>query len=1145
MKLASLHWISFYWIVLVLSVEIGDVCESQIQVKMCGIMKTNQACTYKAEDLLSLGQKPTMIPSNIENRIRDLGIHVNALHSSRKRGGVNIRRNITSRIMNRSEVWPRSHYNGAVLSNLISVLPSHHSSPFERGAAQEINSIITSEENLIAIGIKTIVSKRDVSPDTRGVCSDHLTNIKIEQCDLTTSKLSHNVNFSLLNARSVRNKVNEIVDYVVDNSLDIVALTETWLGPAGTDCKTEGDLCPPGFRLLLSSRSQGRGGGVALLFKSSLKYKCATQDNIPKSFEFLEVTLYTQGCPTQLIVIYRPPPSAKNKLTVTQFYTEFSSFLEEKVLSTGRLCIVGDFNFHVDNSENKDATKFVNLLESFDLIQHVNQPTHARGHVLDLIITRSSEQLIEDIVVKDMQISDHFWIHCSLQGQKPRSVKKEISFRKMKSINIQHFEEDINASTLSSIDSYNSADEAVSAYNTELSTIMDKHAPIITKTFTLHPEAPWYNTEIDVAKKERRKAEKTWRKSKLTVHREIFVMKKEKVNQCLKSAKENYYSDMISDPSNQKSLFKIVDKISHKKSETILPDHSSPQKLANRFGEFFTDKIVKIRQRLVSVNESVNIPHHHNEEPAPPPLDTLTPCTTDEIQKLVMTTKATTCKLDPIPTSFLKIIIDVLLPILTHIINLSFKEGSVPSDLKRALIIPLLKKSGIDPEILKNFRPISNLTYLSKLMERVVAKRLLDHMLINDLHELLQSSYKPLHSTETALLRIQSDILTALDNRKCVLLVMLDLSAAFDTIDHPTLLSRLKSVIGLSGNALKWFSSYISGRFQSVLIKGVESRVWQLLFGVPQGSVLGPLLFIIYTSPLGKILRSLGVEYHFYADDTQIYITFDIIDADAAATKVEEAVMVIKDWMAKNFLCLNDDKTEVLVIASKTAHDKLNIPHIKIGSENIIPALSAKNIGFIFDHVLDCNKQINAICKSAWYHLRTIGKIREYLDNKSTEQLIHAFITSKLDFNNCLLYGLPGSLLKKLQAIQNAAARVVSRMPKHCHITPLLVQLHWLPIPQRISYKVLLMVFKALNNLAPSYITEMLAYKQEPSRSLRSNNRKLLVRPRSNTVRYGDRNFKNVAPMLWNNLPLEMRNCGNVNDFKKQLKTHLFHDSFD
>jgi hypothetical protein len=149
---------------------------------------------------------------------------------------------------------------------------------------------------------------------------------------------------------------------------------------------------------------------------------------------------------------------------------------------------------------------------------------------------------------------------------------------------------------------------------------------------------------------------------------------------------------------------------------------------------------------------------------------------------------------------------------------------------------------------------------------------------------------------------------------------MLDLSAAFDTIDHPTLLSRLASVIGLSGKALQWFSSYLSERVQSVLIEGVESAMWKLLFGVPQGSVLGPILFIIYTSPLGKILQKLGINYHFYADDTQLYISFDIDEVGEAVEKIEEAVAIISDWMCNNFLCLNEDKTEFLLIASKSMH---------------------------------------------------------------------------------------------------------------------------------------------------------------------------------------------------------------------------------
>jgi len=304
------------------------------------------------------------------------------------------------------------------------------------------------------------------------------------------------------------------------------------------------------------------------------------------------------------------------------------------------------------------------------------------------------------------------------------------------------------------------------------------------------------------------------------------------------------------------------------------------------------------------------------------------------------------------------------------------------------------------------------------------------------------------------------------------------------------------------------------------------------------------IIFIIYISPLGKILRDLGIQYHFYADDSQLYVTFNINDADKAVKKVEEAVNVIKEWMSQNFLCLNEDKTEVILIASKSIQKKLQIPHITVGSEEIVPAKEAKNIGFIFDYIMDSKKQISATCKSAWFHLRNVGKIRQYLDKKSTEQLIHSFVTSKLDYNNCLLYGLPDTLLLRLQRIQNAAARLVLRLPKHCHITPTLQDLHWLPIKHRINYKILLMVFKALNNCAPSYIADLLTKKPECSINLRSNGNNFLMVPKSNTVTYGDRNFRNMAPILWNNLPNEIRDCHEINVFKRLLKTYLFKDAY-
>ena len=963
------------------------------------------------------------------------------------------------------------------------------------------------------------------------------------QNPLGQSSVTHALKFGLLNARSVNEKENLIADHIIENNLDVVALTETWLGPQGSNPVLEGDLCPPGYSLALQSRTT-RGGGIALIYRSTLKCSILQSDNF-QSFENLEIKLYNQTSPIHMIIIYRPGPNVKNKLTSSMFFNEFTPFLEEKSLSNNRLCIVGDFNFHLDDKKNSDAKRFARILSSFDLYQHVDCPTHEKGHTLDLVISRPSDELLCDLNVEESRMGkcDHHWIHCLLRGPKPKTLQKQISYRKIKSIDLAQFSNDLQNSDLFLNNTFDTLENAVSVYNSTLENALNSHAPVISKTITIHSDAPWYNDDIAEAKREKRRAEKLWRKTKLTVHREIYVEKRDTVNRKMQEAKTSYYSNLVSEADDHKDLFKIIDKLCHKKNDNILPEHKSSKELANRFAEFFTNKIVNIRKHL----ESITSQNHENptENNQTSKLETLEPTSPEELKKIIMKSKATTCDLDPIPTSLLKHILDLILPVMTKIINMSFENGTVPKQFKKALILPLLKKILLDPEILKNFRPVSNLSFLSKLMERVAANRLLNHMSLNNLHVLFQSSYKQFHSTETALLRIHSDILSALDNKKCVLLVLLDLSAAFDTIDHPTLFSRLANAIGLSGKALQWFVSYLTDRTQSVIINGVESETWNLLFGVPQGSVLGPILFIIYTSPLAKILESLGVMYHFYADDTQLYITFDINETEEATSKMEHAVSVIRTWMADNFLCLNDDKTEVLLIGSKSSHEKLDIPHIQIGNEKIEPSSSAKNIGFRFDSVLNGKKQVKDMCKSAWHHLRTIGKIRRYLDSKATELLVHAFITSKLDINNALLYGLPDSLIHSLQVIQNSAARLVMKLPKTSHVTPILIQLHWLPVQFRIKFKILLFVYKSLNGLAPGYVLNMLQHKPVSSYALRSDKKHLLMEPKSKTATYGDRNFRNVAPRLWNLLPLKIKMAPSVNSFKTHLKTYLFKQAYE
>ena len=381
----------------------------------------------------------------------------------------------------------------------------------------------------------------------------------------------------------------------------------------------------------------------------------------------------------------------------------------------------------------------------------------------------------------------------------------------------------------------------------------------------------------------------------------------------------------------------------------------------------------------------------------------------------------------------------------------------------------------------------------------------------------------------------------ALDDRRAVFLLLLDLSAAFDTVQHSTLLSRLQSCYGITGQALAWMESYLCNRKQSVAINFSVSSSRDLHFGVPQGSVLGPVLFSLYTSPITDIIQSHGLKYHLYADDTQLYLAFNPAcseDLVAATSCVEACVAEIRVWMSRNYLKLNDDKSELLVF--HTRHSPCpDISNIMVGEEGITPTASCRNIGVVFDDTLTFEAHINSVCKTSFWHLRNIWRIRTYLDKSSLEILIHAFITNKLDYCNSLLIGLPKYLIKRLQSVQNAAARLVSGSKKHDHITPILHDLHWLPVEKCITYKTLLITFKCLNNLAPSYLSDLII-QYKPTRTLRSSSQNLLVIPRTNTIRYGERAFCAVAPRLWNGLPPDIRSINSLGLFKKTLKTFLF-----
>ena len=412
-----------------------------------------------------------------------------------------------------------------------------------------------------------------------------------------------------------------------------------------------------------------------------------------------------------------------------------------------------------------------------------------------------------------------------------------------------------------------------------------------------------------------------------------------------------------------------------------------PQEAAKSFSRSFQEKIETIRKEFnndpLDTTENFASSVHSSDL-----LSSFYALSEDQILKLIRESKSTTATVDPAPTKLVLEFTDVLLPVFQKIVNLSLTSGTVPIAFKNAVVKPLIKKPNLDPEVLGNYRPVSNLPYLSKILERAVADQLQGHLDTNGLHVKFQSAYRRGHSTETALLRILNDLLVMTDGGNNAVLVLLDLSAAFDTLDHTLLLQRLHAEIGLDGSALDWFSSYLSCRSQQVLVGHALSAETPLLCGVPQGSVLGPLLFSLCTRQLADLIHKYCIDYHFFADDSELYscLPTEPESALSALRNVESCCRQIKIWMTKNKLKLNEQKTEVLLCGPSSRRETVPVDCLSVGEASIPFSNVVKTLGVTLDAELSMEQHVSAVVRSCFFHIRSLSKVRPYITYKSCKQ---------------------------------------------------------------------------------------------------------------------------------------------------------------
>jgi hypothetical protein len=606
------------------------------------------------------------------------------------------------------------------------------------------------------------------------------------------------------------------------------------------------------------------------------------------------------------------------------------------------------------------------------------------------------------------------------------------------------------------------------------------------------------------------------------------------------NAKKKFYNDQIDTAAfSSKKIFNVTNDLLGRKATKVFPKNVSSSELPTHFSNFFVEKIRAIREQLDSSPcDHPSFAHYDGCV-----FDSFEAVSEEEIHNLILQSPPKSCVLDPIPTSLTKLSMSELVPLVTKIINLSLESGVMPDHFKRAVVTPILKKPGLDANELKHYRPVSNLPFISKILEKVVLIQLQNHLYCNNLVEEKQSAYRKNHSCETAVLSVLEDLLVNADDRLVSLVALLDLSAAFDTLDHDILLKRLEITFGIKGVVLDWFKSYVSGRTCSVLVGSSKSPPASLEFGVPQGSVLGPILFTLYAQPLSDVIQAHQVSYHKYADDTKLSKSSDVTNFSFLQSSVQACCQDVLRWMNSNKLMLNTQKTELMPVGSTVRLGLVGSDSAKIGSSHVSFQKSVKYLGVTIDNTLSMKEHIGNVSRSCFLELRRISTIRLFLSTEICIRLVTALISSRLDYCNSIYANLPSEDIERLQRIQSAAARLVLKKRKSDHITPLLKQLHWLPVMYRWQYKLSILAFRHFDGSLPAYLSNILTI-YHPARTLRSSSEKLLVVPVRNMKTVGHRSFSFSAPHIWNSLPASLRNLPSLSSFKSGLKFFFFKKAF-
>lgn len=931
----------------------------------------------------------------------------------------------------------------------------------------------------------------------------------------------------LFNAGSLGSHHDEFLVAMDDIAVDIMAINETWLRQ-GEEGRAP---CVPGYRLRHVPRPRsvrGRGGGVGFYVRCGVRARTVPHPPAP-AVEQMWLRLNVNSHSVIIGTAYRPPWLDVNIFldAITDSLSSFSG--------ADRVILLGDFNINMLNPCDNKTKLLNNFLLCFKLLQIVTEPTHFTDHSETLIDVVCTDARVRNISVAHIpELGHHAIISIEFYFKLEKPSPHWVTYRPLKDILLELFSKDLNRMDWEYIESLEDVNSMVATFNEYILNLFDLHAPL-KKVLIKENCHPWITDTVKEMIKLRDKCHGRAKATGSSRHIDSYKELKYLVRAALESEKCAYFkiniNNNIKQPKKLWSQIKSTTSFS-KRSEHSLPHFcSDPEKINQHFLDVpGSGRVTNADLKYFEHHRFGNT--HFQLEPVPE----------DTVLRLLRSLKSNAQGCDHISLDMLMMTIPRTLTVITAIINRSITTSSFPDLWKLAIVRPIPKVS--NPSSIKELRPISLLPCLSKVLEKVVSNQFKAYLEEHNILPLAQSGFRRGHSTATALLDVVGNILEARDKGMGTMLVLLDFSRAFDSINTSLLLSKL-SFYGCQPETVQWFKSYLTHRSQIVQVTNdgdgttKSSGSSYVDRGVPQGSILGPLLFILYSADITNCL--LNTKFHLYADDLQMYLSFHPHQTDESVTKMNEDLDRISAWSIRSSLVLNPVKSKYLVMGSRVFLNKVGNGHlgVKIGGCPIERVREARNLGVLFDEHLHFETHITEAVRNCFYRLKLLYRVRPYISVDMRILLCESLVLSKLNYADTV-YGacILGRTEKLIQRVQNACARFCFNVPPRSHITPFLNKGNLMRMSDRRKLHLATLLFGTILTKTPLYLYNKLTWSRDVNKVKTRASSYLLLTLTHRTAAFRG-SFKFAASRCWNDLPPPFRAIKSVTAFKHKYKKYL------